>query len=145
MSRARLLGAGLVAAAAGAAAVDALTFRVHFPTDPLGPAAFPLAGALLMGLGAVSFWLDPTPAAAWPGRDALTRIGLAILSFLTYALLLAPLGFVVATTLEFAVLAALFGGRPARSLVTGVVFSMALFALFVYALGLPLPLGFLLS
>lgn len=141
MSRTRLLGSLAVGLGAVAAAAEALTFQVHFPTDPLGPAAFPLVGAGLVALGALSLWRDPTVAAPWPAREGARRIGLATVSFLAYALLLAPLGFVVATTLEFAALASLFGGRGARSLVAGLAFALALFALFVYALGLPLPLG----
>lgn len=144
-TRVRRLGAAVVAMVAGAAAAQALTFKVHFPTDPLGPAAFPVVGALLMGLGAASFWWERPVAQEEAAPGAMSRIGLALLSFLAFSLLLSPLGFVLATSLEFAALAVLFGGKVLRGLVAGLVFAVALFALFVFGLGLPLPLGFLLS
>ncbi|MEX2466340.1 MAG: tripartite tricarboxylate transporter TctB family protein, partial [Gemmatimonadota bacterium] len=75
-----------------------------------------------------------------PGTAA-TRIALGTLSFVAYAFLLAPLGFVLATVLEFALLARLFGGTLARGAAAGLVFAGLLYVLFVYGLGLPLPLG----
>ena len=145
MTRPRIAGALLVLAGTIAVAVEALTFKVNFPTDPLGPAAFPLIGAGLMALGAVSFWRPAHDGAGLPDRTALRRMTLATLSFLAYAALLAPLGFVPATTHEFAGLALLFGGRPVRSLAVGLTFAVLMFALFVYGLGLPLPVGALFS
>ena len=54
-------------------------------------------------------------------------------------MLLPWLGFVPATSLMFAALATLFGGRPRDGLLAGAVFAVVLFALFVWGLGLALP------
>ena len=157
------LGGAAVLAAAIAIALEAMSFRVSFPTDPIGPRAFPLLGAALMALGGLSLWRtepEATQGTATPDsavgpevpvagggvpRSAPIRAGLAAVSFVAYALLLGPLGFVAATSLEFLGLAILFGGRPVQSAVAGLALSAILYALFVFGLGLPLPLGFLFS
>jgi len=136
--------AGLaILALAAAVALEARTFVVSFPTDPLGPGAFPLVAAALLALGGGAVLLEGSAAPDPLPPGALRRIVLATGSFVAYALLLAPLGFVTATTLEFAAVAVLFGGRPLPALGAGLGFALALFFLFVHGLGLPLPLGFL--
>ena len=139
----RLWGSAAFGAAAAVLALEAATFRVSFPTDPLGPAAFPLAGAALLAFGAASPWIRGAGEAGGVDPAGGRRIAAAAGSFILYAALLAPLGFVVATALEFAVLAILFGGRPLAGALAGAVFALLLFGLFVYGLGLPLPLGIL--
>ncbi len=124
-------------------ALEAATFRVSFPADPLGPATFPLVGASLLLFGAASLWMPGEEEGAGLDPAGGRRILAASGSFVLYAALLAPLGFVVATTLEFTILALLFGGRPAAGALAGAAFALLLFGLFVYGLGLPLPLGLL--
>ena len=156
-ARARLVAAAAVVLSAVAIALEATTFDVAFPTDPLGPKAFPLVAAALLVLGGGALVREARreeqaakgseatvadgPAAEGPAVGSGRAIALATLSFVVYAFLLAPLGFVPATTLEFAVLARLFGGPLGRGAAAGLVFAVALYALFVYGLGLPLPLG----
>lgn len=151
---ARLTAALGVVLAALAVALEATTFDVAFPTDPLGPKAFPLvaAGLLVLGGGALVREArrqareapDAGPASHAPVAPGGGRsVALAVISFTGYALLLGPLGFVPATTLAFAVLARLFGGTLTRGAMAGLVFALLLYALFVYALALPLPLGVL--
>ena len=139
----RFWGSAAFGAAAAVLALEATTFRVSFPTDPLGPAAFPLAGAALLVFGAASLWIPGAGEARGVDPAGGLRIVAAASSFILYAALLAPLGFVVATALEFAILAMLFGGRPFASVLAGTVFALLFFGLFVYGLGLPLPLGVL--
>lgn len=143
MSWRRWAPAAVVLATAAAVALEARTFTVAFPTDPLGPAAFPLVAAALLALGGFALLLEGPGAADPLEPGASRRLVLASVSFVAYALLLAPLGFLPATALEFAALAVLFGGRPLASLAVGAGFSVFLFVVFVYALGLPLPLGVL--
>ena len=143
MSRARVGGGVALLALSAAVAAEAATFVVGFPTDPLGPSAFPWVAAALIALGGFALLIGRGELGETVERDGLRRIGLATASFVVYALILAPLGFVPATTLEFLALAVLFGGRPLRATAVGLVFSMLLFAVFVYGLGLPLPLGIL--
>lgn len=59
-----------------------------------------------------------------------------------FALLLETLGFILATAGLALGVALLFGARPWLALVTGVVTSVALWALFDKLLDLPLPKGF---
>lgn len=155
-----VIGAGGVVIGAAAIALEATTFDVAFPTDPLGPKAFPILAAFLLAIGGVALMfarpgrtgpalgsgmesaeeVDRShPAAANPVR----RILMGTASFVAYGFLLSPLGFVPATTLEFALLAKLFGGPIGRGAAAGLVFALVLYVLFVYALGLPLPLGVL--
>lgn len=164
-SRGPLIAALGVVVAATAIALEATTFDVAFPTDPLGPKAFPVFAAALLAIGGLalvrSARADRARATAaagppvagdgeaaasdldGPEPGAARRIALGTVSFVAYAFLLAPLGFVLATTLEFAVLARLFGGPLGRGAAAGLVFALLLYALFVYGLGLPLPLGIL--
>lgn len=142
--RAPVVGAVAVMVISAAIALEATTFDVLFPTDPLGPKAFPLFAALLLAFGGVALLRDGVrggPAGPAPAAGAAKRIALGTLSFVAYALLLAPLGFVLATVLEFAFLARLFGGTLVRGAAAGLVFAGLLYVLFVYGLGLPLPLG----
>jgi putative tricarboxylic transport membrane protein len=169
--RAPVVGAVAVVLAAAAIALEATTFDVMFPTDPLGPKAFPMLAAFLLAIGGGALLRDglkggaagaaaggragvaaglplgdgtapPPPAAPVTAVTAArTRILLATLSFVAYAFLLAPLGFVFATVLEFALLARLFGGTLVRGAAVGLAFAVLLYVLFVYGLGLLLPLG----
>ena len=74
-------------------------------------------------------------------RQALQRAGLCILTLLAYALLFEPLGFVLSTALATFVLGLLFTGRVLPCLISGVLMGVLLYALFDYALDVPLPLG----
>jgi len=136
------MGALLVVAVAVAIALESTTFDVAFPTDPLGPKAFPLVAAALMALGGAA--LVRAGGMGWSGdqgEGGRGRVLIVSVSFVVYALLLDPLGFVLATALEFALLARAFGGPILRGGAAGLVFGTVLYAFFVYGLGLPLPLG----
>lgn len=140
----RIAGAGVLTLALAVSA-EATTFRVAFPTDPLGPAAFPYLAALLLALGGLALlteggWgsVEPDPEEARPTFSG-HRVLLCALSFVGYALLLPVLGFVPATTGAFAAMAVLFGGRLRPGLLAGLAFSGVLFLLFVRVLGMPLP------
>jgi putative tricarboxylic transport membrane protein len=64
-----------------------------------------------------------------------------MLSLVFWSILMPIIGFVPTTTVEIAFLGRLFGARPLPGLVVGLVVSAALWLLFGFALGLPLPLG----
>jgi putative tricarboxylic transport membrane protein len=124
-----------------AVALEATTFDVLFLTDPVGPKALPLlSAAILVGSG-VALMARPGTGGGWPGRDTLLRMAGAILAFGVYAALLAPLGFVLSTTATVTCLSMLFGGPWKRSLGAAMGLSVVLWYLFVWLLGLPLPLG----
>lgn len=124
-----------------AVGVEASTFNVSFPTDPVGPKALPYLSALVfVGAGAV-LSARPGPGAPWPHRSVLLRMVGAVAAFGAYAALIAPLGFVVATTATVSALSILFGGPWKKAVAAAVTLSAVLWYLFVWALGLPLPLG----
>lgn len=136
----RIAGVVLVVFA-GVVALEARTFTVGFLTDPLGPKAVPLLAAALIGAGGLWLAVRPRREARWPAPGVLGRIGLVAGSFGVYAAVLPVLGFLLATTLEMSALSRLFGGRWVASVAAAFGFSVALYALFVYALALPLPIG----
>jgi putative tricarboxylic transport membrane protein len=111
--------------------------------DPLGPAVFPVALAIALGLLSLYLTVRPGPEAAWPGRRALLKQGLALIAFVAYAYLLEPLGFLVSTFLAVVVLGQLLGARLWQAGAAGAAIAIVLFVLFDTLLGLPLPAGVL--
>jgi putative tricarboxylic transport membrane protein len=65
----------------------------------------------------------------------------AVAAFGAYAALLAPLGFVVATTATVSTLSMLFGAPWKKAVAAALTLSVVLWYLFVWVLGLILPLG----
>lgn len=128
----------LVAVAIG---TEALGFRVSFPTDPLGPRAFPLLAAAVLFVGGLLLILRPGEEPAWPARPGRLTLSLGVAALLVHASLLDVLGFFLSTTAVMTGLALLLGGPPRRSLTGSVAFAGALYLLFSYLLRLPLPIG----
>jgi putative tricarboxylic transport membrane protein len=124
-----------------AAAWLARGYRVSFIADPVGPRAFPLLGAALIAIGAARMLVRPAVRAVWPTGGLLARLAAAAAVLALYPLVLPLLGFITATGALMWALALLFGGRGIRALVIAVLIAAAMYALFVYALGVPLPIG----
>jgi putative tricarboxylic transport membrane protein len=124
-----------------AVGAEASTFNVAFPTDPVGPKALPYLSALVFVVAGVVLIARPTMGAPWPHRTVLLRMAGATAAFGAYSALIAPLGFVVATTITVSALSSLFGGPWKKALGAAVTLSVVLWYLFVWVLGLPLPLG----
>lgn len=140
MTAGRALGLVLLALAA-LIIWSAQSLVVPFAADPLGPRAFPTTVALLMALCGALLLIPRGPTFERPER--LAAPPLLVLVMAGYALLLVPLGFLVATLLLAASVALLFGARPFAALATGLITSAALWVLFDRVLDLPLPKGFL--
>jgi putative tricarboxylic transport membrane protein len=136
----RVSGFALMAVAA-AIAIEARTFDVRFLTDPLGPKALPLFVAGLVGVGGLLLVARPDTEPVWPAGRTWIRLAAALASFSLYAVLLAPLGFLVSTTLVVTALSLVFAGPLWRSLASAVILSGVMYLVFVYGLGLSLPLG----
>ncbi len=136
----RFAGGVLVALGVGVA-LEASTFDVAFLTDPVGPKALPLLSAAIFFTAGMILLVRGGEPRVWPTGAVLLRMGAAAAVFGGYALLLAPLGFVVATTAAVGALSMLFGGPWRKSLGSAATLSVVLWYLFVWALGLPLPLG----
>jgi putative tricarboxylic transport membrane protein len=118
--------------------VGALNIQSSFLTDPVGPRAFPLiigTAALLCGL-AILWKPDADPE--WPGRSAFVGMGMATALLVGYAYSIAPLGFLLSTTLAAAGISYLISPRPVPALLTGAGLAGLLFIVFKYGLGLGL-------
>jgi putative tricarboxylic transport membrane protein len=138
----RVAGAAL-AIAGLAIALEATTFEVAFLTDPVGPKALPLVAAVILFAAGATLLLRPRASSPWPSAPVLGRMAGATGVFLAYALVLEPMGFVLATTGTMAALSRLFGGAWLKSVVAAFALSVVLWYLFVWVLGLPLPMGLL--
>jgi len=135
----RVLGVLLMLLAVGYG-LGALGLEAEYLADPLGPRAFPLLlAAVLFGLSLLLvFFPGPGP---WPGFLAWRQQALAVVSFVLYAYALVPLGFVLASSFEIGLLARILGASWIKGLSAGLVFALVLYLLFVFGLGIPLPLG----
>lgn len=111
--------------------------------DPLGPAVFPLVLSIPLALLSLYLLLRPDPEPRWARGRPLLRQALAVLTFVAYAYVLEPLGFVVASILAVAVLGRLLGAALWRAAAAGVAISITLFVLVDRLLSLPLPAGVL--
>jgi len=124
-----------------AVGAEATTFNVSFLADPVGPKALPLLSALIFIGSGLLLVARPGAGPVWPARPVAVRMVAAAAAFGAFAALLRPVGFVVATTATVGVLSWLFGASWRRSLGAALGLSVALWYLFVWLLGLPLPLG----
>jgi putative tricarboxylic transport membrane protein len=103
-----------------------------------GPGVLPAAlGALLLGIGArlaVTTWRER------PEFGILWRVGVLALALVAYAVVLDPLGYVIATAATMVVLLVTFNERRRAMLaVLGVAGAVGSYALFNTALHVPLP------
>ncbi|EHM03179.1 hypothetical protein HMPREF9946_00376 [Acetobacteraceae bacterium AT-5844] len=136
----RILGV-LLALFAGWYSWEARSYTIDFG-DPMGPALFPEALAVPIGLLGLYLALRPDPDPDWStGRYLLSQI-FTIVVLIVYALMLQPAGFVLATIVMVACLTAMLGARPEKALAGGVATSLGFFALFDWILGISLPPGF---
>ena len=124
---------------------QATTFKVSFMVDPVGPKAFPLILAGLMALLSLYLIIKPDPSPVWPGKSTWLKIGLITLTFIIYAYMMVPIGFVLSTTFVVTALALIFQGPPLKSFVGALVLSAALYGLFDTVLDLSLPTGQIFS
>ena len=107
--------------------------------QPIGPGEYPrLISLPLAGLSLLLI-LRPGFNQRWPGRAALLRQALTLLVLASFAGLVKPLGFLPVSLVTVVLLVRLFGAAWKPALVSGAVLALALYALFEFALGIPLP------
>jgi putative tricarboxylic transport membrane protein len=111
--------------------------------DPLGPAVFPMALAIVLGLLSLYLIVRPDREPDWPRGRALLKQVLTLVAFVAYAYLLEPVGFLVSTFVAVVALGWLLGARLWQAGAAGVAIAVVLFVLFDTLLGLPLPAGVL--
>ena len=136
----RVAAAGLLVLAA-LIVLEARTFTVGFLADPLGPRAVPYLVAGFLAASGLLICIKPGPDPVWPPMSVWRRVSMSVTALGVYALLIDPLGFMLATVSVVSVLSLIFGGRLKQSLTSALVFTGALYLLFVYLLGIPLPAG----
>lgn len=140
----RLLGA--VCLILGAAFIwGAANIRVGFIVDPLGPRTFPMIIGAVLVLASLYVLLRPDSEPDWPSPGRWLEVGGAVAVLIIYALMLEPLGFVIATALAASTLSWRLGSRPEWAFISGIGISFSIYAIFHLILGLSLakgPLGF---
>lgn len=133
---------GLVLLAAGVAiGLEATTFDVAFMTDPVGPKALPYLVGLTLVIAGLRTAIQGEVPESIPSGRVLRKLMWAVAAFLAYSLALDVIGFVVSTALVVAALSHLYGAPPKKGMAAATLFSVSLWALFVYVLALPLPIG----
>lgn len=123
----------------------ALLIQESFLSDAVGPKAFPLIIAAVLGLSSLVIILKPDTGPDWPSLGRLVEVAAAVVVMILYAQLLPVIGFVFATALAATYLTWRLGSGPLASVVTGSLTSIGIYAVFHLALGLSLakgPLGF---
>jgi putative tricarboxylic transport membrane protein len=126
--------------------IDAREISLGVGYDRIGPRFFPyLVATGLILLGVVLVFargrrgFTPTGETQSLNWRALLYIGGALVLFV---LLLDPAGFIVASCIQFWLVArALHSARPARDLTVGILLSIVVYVVFSRGLGLTLPAG----
>ena len=122
-------------------AIAAFQIQESFLSDAVGPKAFPLIIAVMMGLASVAMILRPDANPEWPGLGRLLEIAFSVAAMVLYAIFLPDLGFVLATAVAAAYLTWRLGTAPLWSLVVGVSTSVGIYVVFHMILGLSLARG----
>lgn len=107
--------------------------------QPVGPGEYPRLISLPLAALSLLLILRPGLNQRWPGRATLVRQALTLLVLASYAGLVKPLGFLPVSLTAVVLLIRLFGATWKSALVSGGVLTLALYALFEFALGIPLP------
>ncbi|TRD15873.1 tripartite tricarboxylate transporter TctB family protein [Palleronia caenipelagi] len=122
-------------------ALAALTIEESFLSDAVGPKAFPLIIAALLGISSAVIALRPDPEPHWPALGRLAEIFGAVVVMILYAEMLPIAGFVLATVFAAAYLAWRLGSKPVEALLTGIGTSVGIYSVFHLLLGLSLARG----
>ncbi|NVO29414.1 tripartite tricarboxylate transporter TctB family protein [Donghicola sp. C2-DW-16] len=126
-------------------AMSALTIEESFLSDAVGPKAFPLIIAAILGISSAVIAIKPDPEPHWPNFARLAEIAAAVVVMVLYAQFLPVAGFVFATAAAATYLSWRLGSTIIGSVLTGVGTSVGIYVIFHLVLGLSLargPLGF---
>lgn len=124
---------------------QATVIQESFISDAVGPKAFPIIIAAVMGLASLYFILRPGADPDWPQLHALIELAAAVFVLVVYALVLKEIGFAISTAIAAAYLAWRLGSPILHAVIAGVLTSAGLYLIFRIILGLSLargPLGF---
>ena len=112
-----------------------------FIQDPLGPKAFPLVIAGVMGISGLVMIFKPDAEPHWPSLTRLAELVATVGVFIVYAQMLPIAGFVLSTAVASAFLVWRLGGSTRQSLIGGIVIAIGIYAVFQHVLGLNLAKG----
>lgn len=142
MTSDRILGAVCLAAAV-AMGVAAQGYAAQISYEPVGPRAFPMLLAVLIGLAGVWLLIRPSSHSAQVAAGRLPAVVACVVAILIYALLFQWLGFTAATALMTVPVGMAFGGSWRQSLVGGIGLGLGFYILFDKLLDVVLPTGLL--
>ena len=111
--------------------------------EAVGPETFPTILAVVLALSSLYLIVKPDPDTQWPWGRTAAELVLAIMILVLYALLMEPLGFVLATTSAVGALCWRMGARPLSAVLVGLVSAVVVYLTFNYGLSLALPAGLL--
>ncbi len=126
-------------------AFSAFAIQESFLSDAVGPKAFPLIIATILGLSSAVIAFRPDPEPVWPTLGRFVEVVASVVVMLLYAQLLPELGFVFSTAFAAAYLSWRLGSSILGSIMTGVGTSVGIYVVFHLILGLSLargPFGF---
>jgi putative tricarboxylic transport membrane protein len=142
MTSDRILG-GICVVAAIAMAAAASQYVSEIAYEPVGPRAFPMLLAAMIGIAGAWIALRPSAHSAAVAKGRLRALVYCVFAVLVYALLFQWLGFALATTLMAVPVGMAFGGSLRQSLVGGIGLGLGLYVLFDKVLDVVLPTGLL--
>lgn len=122
-------------------ALSALAIEESFLSDAVGPKAFPLIIAAVLGVSGAVIALRPDPEPVWPPLGRLAEIAAAVVVMIFYAELLPVLGFVAATAVAATYLTWRLGSAPLEAILVGLGSSLGIYVVFHLVLGLSLARG----
>ncbi|MGY9049657.1 MAG: tripartite tricarboxylate transporter TctB family protein, partial [Rhodobacterales bacterium] len=114
----------------------ALIIEESFLSDAVGPKAFPIIIACVLGLSSIVIALRPDPEPVWPPLGQLAEIAAAAVVMFLYSMLLPEIGFIFATILAATYLAWRLGSTLLGSVLTGLGTSIGIYVIFHLVLGL---------
>ncbi|SIN84657.1 putative tricarboxylic transport membrane protein [Vannielia litorea] len=119
----------------------ALQTEESFLSDAVGPKAFPVIIAVILGLASAVIALRPDPEPVWPPLTRLAEIGAAAVVMILYAQFLPEAGFIIATALAATYLTWRLGSPVIQSVLIGALTALGIYIIFHAVLGLSLARG----
>ena len=128
---------GLITLITAVAYIAAATqIQTNFFSGEFLPKLFPLLIGGVAAICSLSIIFKPDPDPNWPASRTWISMALAVVVLAIYAVLLAPLGFILPTILAAGILSYQISNRAGPSALSGIGLSLGLFVLFKFALGL---------
>lgn len=117
---------------------SAFQIQASFMSDPVGSKTFPiLIGAVAALCGGVMV-LRPDEEPEWPGLATFGALVITLIVMVLFAYALKPFGFLAPTAITAGILSYQISPRKLPAVLVGLGFSLGLFALFKFGLGLGL-------